>query len=88
VAVKGKGDGFTAKMTNLYAEGAINNIVTFADSIRKGDFSNPTVTQSVRSNLTTILGRTAAYNMGREVTWKDIMSKREKFEFNTKGLKA
>jgi hypothetical protein len=63
-------------------------MVTFHDNIVKGDFSNPTVAPSVRSNLTTILGRTAAYHSGQEVTWKQIMQAAEKWKFNLKGLKA
>jgi hypothetical protein len=41
----------------------------------------------VRSNLTTILGRTAAYKNGM-VTWEEMMRKREKFMPDLKGLKA
>ena len=55
-------------------------------SHRKGDTANSTVPESVRSNLTTILGRTAAYQ-GREVTWKEMMERRE-IEFDLKSLKA
>jgi hypothetical protein len=54
----------------------------------KGDFSNPTLAPSVRSNVTTILGRTAAYQPGQEVTWKQILDAAEKWEFDSKGLKA
>ena len=56
--------------------------------ILKGDFSNPTLAPSVRSNVTTILGRTAAYQPGQEVTWKQILDAAEKWEFDSKGLKA
>lgn len=88
VSVKSDEDGYNGgRMNNLYAEGAINNIATFADSIRKGDHSNPTVVESVRSNLTTILGRTAAYK-GTEVTWAEMMRKKERWDFDVKKLKA
>ncbi|MCA9450325.1 MAG: gfo/Idh/MocA family oxidoreductase, partial [Candidatus Omnitrophica bacterium] len=60
---------------------------TFHDSIQKGDFSNPTVAPSVRSNLTTILGRTAAYQ-GREVTWDEMMKTGEKLDGKLEGLKS
>ena len=53
----------------------------------KGDCSNPTVAPSVRSNLTTILGRTAAYQKG-EVTWDEMMKTAEKLDFPTAGLKV
>jgi hypothetical protein len=88
VTVKSDEDGYNGgRMMNLYTEGAVNNIATFADSIRKGDYSNPTIPESVRSNLTTILGRTAAYK-GMEVTWADMMKANEKFEFDLKRLRS
>jgi myo-inositol 2-dehydrogenase / D-chiro-inositol 1-dehydrogenase len=88
VSVKGEDDGYDGgKMGNLYTDGAVSNIATFSDLIRKGNYVNVTVPESVRSNLTTILGRTAAYQ-GREVTWKTMMDQREKFEFNLNSLKA
>jgi hypothetical protein len=41
----------------------------------------------VRSNLTTILGRTAAYQKA-EVTWDEMMRANEKLHLDLKGLKA
>jgi hypothetical protein len=67
--------------------GVEKNLSTFYDSITKGEFANPTVLPSVRSNLTTILGRTAAYQK-TEVTWADMMKANEKWEFDATGLKA
>jgi myo-inositol 2-dehydrogenase / D-chiro-inositol 1-dehydrogenase len=75
------------KMNNLYTEGAVQNIATFHKSIAAGDVSNPTVAQSVRSNLTTILGRTACYRTA-EVTWDEMMKTAEKLEFPRIGLKS
>jgi predicted dehydrogenase len=75
------------RMTNLYTDGAARNIATFYESISQGQFSNPTVAPSVRSNLTTILGRTAAY-LRREVTWAEMLKANEKFEANLRGLRA
>jgi myo-inositol 2-dehydrogenase / D-chiro-inositol 1-dehydrogenase len=74
-------------MSNLFTDGVVNNIATFYNSITKGDFSNPTVAPSVRSNLTTILGRTAGYRKA-EVTWDEMMKANEKWEVDLKGLKA
>jgi predicted dehydrogenase len=74
-------------MTNLYTDGVVNNIAAFHKAITAADFSNPTVAPSVRSNLTTILGRTAAYRRA-EVTWDEMMKANEKWEANLKGLKA
>jgi predicted dehydrogenase len=75
------------RMANLYTDGTVNNIAAFYNSITKGDYSNPTVAPSVRSNLTTILGRMAAYQKA-EVTWEQMLKANEKFTFDTKGLKA
>jgi myo-inositol 2-dehydrogenase / D-chiro-inositol 1-dehydrogenase len=75
------------KVGAIYSEGVENNIATFRDSIIKGECGNPTVPSSVRSNLTTILGRMAAYKNG-VVTWKDMMHAKEKFAADLKGLKA
>jgi len=41
----------------------------------------------VRSNLTTILGRTAAYK-NAEVTWEKMLQEQERFVVDLKGLKA
>lgn len=88
VWVKSKDDGYNGgKLANLYSEGVVNNIATFHQNITSGNFANPTVNPSVRSNLTTILGRTAAYQK-TEVTWKEMLGKAEKWEFPVKQLKA
>jgi predicted dehydrogenase len=71
----------------IYKQGAVNNIATFYDSIQNGDCSNPTVPESVRSNLLTILGRTAAYE-SRVVTWDEILACDEPLQADLKGLKA
>ena len=75
------------KSPHIYSDGAIRNIADFRANILKGDFANVTVAPSVRSNLTTILGRTAAYKKA-EVTWDEMMKACEKYEFDTAGLKA
>jgi predicted dehydrogenase len=87
VWVRGKEDAYTGETGPIYQEGAHRNITAFHDAITKGDFSNPTVAPSVRSNLTTILGRTAAYKKS-EVTWDDMMKASEKWEFDTTGMNA
>ena len=75
------------KMANLYTEGAEANIASFHDNITKGDWANATVPASVRSNLTTILGRMAAYRNG-VVTWQEMMRRQERLTPDLKGLKA
>lgn len=73
---------------NLYTTGAEANIATFHRSITQGEFRNPTVAESVRSTLTAILGRTAAYQKGATVTWQDMMRRQEKLVADLKGLKT
>ncbi len=87
VSIQGKKPYPGGKVDDLYPNGAIRNIATFHDSIMKSDFSNPTVAPSVRSNLTTILGRMAAYRSDG-VTWDEMMTAGEKFEPNLDGLQA
>lgn len=71
----------------LYKTGIVVNIASFHKAITGGDFSNPTVEPSVRSNLITILGRKAAYTGGR-VTWEALLQDGERLSFDTKGMKA
>lgn len=72
---------------DLYLTGVQANIATFHDSISKRDFSNPTVAQSVRSTLSTILGRLAATRKGY-YTWEEMMRNPERLQADLKGLKA
>ena len=71
----------------IYKDGAVANIAAFHKSIVDGDYTNPTVEPSVRSNLITILGRTAAYT-GKKVMWADLIKSTEKLNANLKGLKS
>jgi len=87
VSIRGKVPYAGGKVNDLYPNGAIRNIATFYESVTKGDFSNSTVAPSVRSNMTTILGRTAAYKHA-DVTWEEMAASTERFEPNLKGLKA
>jgi myo-inositol 2-dehydrogenase/D-chiro-inositol 1-dehydrogenase len=89
VLIRGGGDNFYrgGKSPGIYKDGAVTNIKTFHQSIVEGRFDNPTVEPSVRSNLITILGRTAAYT-GRKVSWRRLIKNQEKLDANLKGLKA
>jgi myo-inositol 2-dehydrogenase / D-chiro-inositol 1-dehydrogenase len=87
ILVKAREFHLDGSVGNLYRDGVVTNIGTFYDSVTKGECSNPTVAQSVRSNLTTILGRTAAYQNSM-VTWDQMMRHKEKFTADLKGLKA
>ena len=71
----------------IYPEGASNNIATFYEDVTKEKFDNPTVGPSVRSNLVTILGRTAAYE-NRQVRWGEIVKSNERIVADLSGLKA
>jgi predicted dehydrogenase len=87
VAITGK-TPFTGGATgNLYTDGAVRSIASFYDQITSGDYSNPTVAPSVRSNLTTILGRTAAYQR-REVTWEEMIRANEKLECDLSSFRT
>ncbi len=89
VLIRAKGEDFYrgGRSPGIYKDGAVANIATFHKSIVQGKFDNPTVAESVRSNLLTVLGRTAAYRR-RKVTWSEIVNSKEKLDANLKGLKA
>ncbi len=87
VWMRSQEDAFNGETPNLYADGAVRNIAAFHTMITTGDCTNTTVAPSVRSNLTTILGRTAAYK-NTVVTWDELIKANEKWEFDLKGLKA
>ena len=71
---------------NLYQTGAVTNINEFHEAVTKGDYRNGTVAESVRSNLTAVLGREAGYK-GGEVTWAELMASNRKLELDLRGLK-
>jgi predicted dehydrogenase len=84
-----RGDHFYrgGKSPGIYQDGAVANIKTFYDSVTGGTFDNPTVECSVRSNLITVLGRTAAYE-NRKVTWTELLANTEKLDAGLGSLKA
>jgi myo-inositol 2-dehydrogenase/D-chiro-inositol 1-dehydrogenase len=84
-----RGDNFYrgGKSPGIYKDGAVANIATFHKSIVEGNYENPTVEPSVRSNLITILGRTAAYT-GEKVMWANLVKSTEKLDADLKGLKS
>ena len=87
VIVRGENFYRGGKCPGIYKDGAVVNVATFHKSILEGNYENPTVAPSVRSNLITILGRTAAYT-GEKVRWKSLVKSMEKLEANLKGLKS
>lgn len=67
---------------DTFTGGAIENVKKFIASIKSGQYLN-NAEQAVESNLTAILGRTAAYKE-RLVTWDEMMSMNEKLEIDLK----
>ena len=72
---------------DLYKTGAQVNIHEFHQCITCGDCSNPTVAPSVRSNLTAILGREAAYR-GHEVTLAQLLREKRRLEPDFRGART
>jgi myo-inositol 2-dehydrogenase/D-chiro-inositol 1-dehydrogenase len=82
VRITGDNAWMGAEKDDTFRQGAINNVKAFIDSIRTGKLLN-NAEQAVESNLTAILGRTAAYQ-NRTVTWEEMMRSEEKYEANLK----
>ena len=87
VLIRGKNFYRGGKSPAIYKDGAASNIATFHKSIQEGNATNPTVAPSVRSNLCTVLGRTAAYK-GEIVSWDDLIKCNEKLDPKLTGLKS
>ena len=86
VWVRGK-DFYHGNNPELYTSGAKVNIREFHQFITGGKCDNPTVGPSVRSNLTAVLGREAAYKQG-ELTLAALIQQGEKLRPNLSGLRA
>jgi myo-inositol 2-dehydrogenase / D-chiro-inositol 1-dehydrogenase len=86
VLIRGKQFHRGGDTTAIYEDGAVRNIAAFHDAIQRNDYGNATVGESVRSNLVTILGRTAAYT-GRLATWDEIVRSEERLVADLEGLK-
>ena len=82
VRITGENAWMGAEKDDTFRQGAINNVKAFIESIRTGKLLN-NAEQAVESNLTAILGRTAAYH-NREVTWEEMMRSTERFEAKLK----
>ena len=82
VRITGENVWMGAENDDTFRQGAINNVKAFIDSIHTGKYLN-NAEQAVESNLTAILGRTAAYT-NRTVTWDEMLRSEEKFEANLK----
>ena len=88
VSIRGSAPYKGGETSEIYWGGASKNIADFYDNITKGRYANTTVAASVRSTLTSILGRSAAYE-GREMTWGEMIKDNEKLEVDfLKDLKV
>ena len=67
---------------DTFKGGCVTNIKNFVESIKAGKPVNNAAT-AVESNLTGILGRTAAYKE-TTVTWDEILQSTERWELNLK----
>lgn len=76
-----------ADFKDLYTSGTVVNMKEFYEAVTKGDYSNPTVKPSVRSNLTAIMGRESAYRK-KLLTWDELMKSTDRLEADLAGLKA
>lgn len=64
--------------SNIYAQGAINNVIDFHNAITEGKHLNNSV-ESANSTLTAIMGRVSAHE-NREVTWDEIAKSNERLD--------
>jgi myo-inositol 2-dehydrogenase / D-chiro-inositol 1-dehydrogenase len=82
IKITGKTAWMGAEKDDTFKGGAVENVKLFVASIREG---KPIYNyeESVRSNMTAILGRTAAY-LNREVTWDEIEKSTEKWTADLK----
>lgn len=87
VQMRGKEAAVRAAVDDLYTSGTRVNIEEFHQAIVKGDYTNGTVAPSVRSNLSAVLGREAAYR-GTELTLDALIKEGKKLEPNLSGLKS
>jgi predicted dehydrogenase len=82
VRITGENAWMGAEKDDTFRQGAIHNVKAFVESVRAGKPVNNTET-AVESNLTAILGRTAAYKGGM-VTWEELMRSEERLSADLK----
>jgi predicted dehydrogenase len=86
VTVRGRKSYKGGNTGPIYQDGAVTNMKDFHKSIAEGNFANETVAPSVRSNLTCVLGREAAYK-GAMVTWDEMVKANVKMDGKLEGLR-
>jgi len=84
VNLRGSEAAVRANVDDLYTSGVVVNINEFHAAILNGDYANKTVVPSVRSNLTAVLGREAAYRK-TELTLASLIKEGKKLEPNLAG---
>lgn len=82
VRITGENAWMGAEKDDTFRQGAVNNVKAFIESIHSGKPLN-NAEQAVESNLTAILGRTAAYQ-GGTVTWDEMMRSEERLHADLK----
>jgi predicted dehydrogenase len=87
VIIRGRKSYKGGRFQQLYTTGAQANIEAFYESITGRQCTNETVAASVRSNLTAILGREAAYREC-EVTWTSLLQSDVRLQPDLTGLKV
>ncbi|UCF16858.1 MAG: hypothetical protein JSW59_05250, partial [Phycisphaerales bacterium] len=87
VSIRGRKSYRGGRFDQLYTTGAQANIETFHRNITQRRYANETVPESVRSNLTAVLGREAAYK-GGEVTWASLMQSQTRLKPDLRGLRG
>ena len=87
VLIRGEGENFYkgGRSPGIYQEGAERNIASFHDHITNKNYENATVPPSVRSTMTSILGRNAGYT-GERITWQELVKDTSRLEPDLDGL--
>jgi len=78
VTITGQSSWEGGDTKNIYSEGTITNVKNFVKSLETGKYIN-NAAESVESNLTSILGRMAAYSE-ELITWEEMLQSNEKLE--------
>jgi len=82
IRITGANQWMGAEKDDTFRSGAVNNVKAFVESIRAGKLLN-NAEQAVESNLTAILGRTAAYKQAM-VTWDEMLASEERWHADLK----
>ena len=84
VNVRGPETAIRVEVNDLYTSGVVANLNEFHAAILQGDCANRTVVPSVRSTLTAVLGREAAYRKS-ELTLESLIQEGKRLEPNLAG---